>query len=187
MLGRKKRDQLELFITGSLRQLVPDDHILARVGRVRFFYSRARDCSRCSMALLCLSKGRLNKALVISDQHPALLRARCRRERWTDEDTISVTAGARNGFHGEAKTWHGLANAVRRGLQNMRIQAFLTAAAINLKRLAAALCALMPAFGRSSGSRRRPRPRSTLRIDKCDHAPAALLPECHASLITKIL
>src|SRR3954470_2602603 len=34
MLGRKEGDQLELFITGSLRQLVPDDHILARVDRV---------------------------------------------------------------------------------------------------------------------------------------------------------
>ncbi|MGY3034063.1 hypothetical protein ACVIIV_003233 [Bradyrhizobium sp. USDA 4354] len=34
MLGRKERDQLELFITGSLRQLVPDEHVLARVDRV---------------------------------------------------------------------------------------------------------------------------------------------------------
>jgi len=34
MLGRKERDQTELFITGSLRQLVPDEHILARVDRV---------------------------------------------------------------------------------------------------------------------------------------------------------
>jgi transposase len=34
MLGRKERGQLELFITGSLRQLVPDEHILARVDRV---------------------------------------------------------------------------------------------------------------------------------------------------------
>ncbi len=33
MLGRKDRDQLELFITGSLRQLVPNDHILVRVDR----------------------------------------------------------------------------------------------------------------------------------------------------------
>lgn len=31
MLGRKERGQLELFITGSLRQLIPDDHILVRV------------------------------------------------------------------------------------------------------------------------------------------------------------
>ncbi|MET4323859.1 hypothetical protein ABIC02_007651 [Bradyrhizobium sp. RT5a] len=34
MLGRKERDQLELLITGSLRQLVPDEHVLARVDRV---------------------------------------------------------------------------------------------------------------------------------------------------------
>jgi transposase len=34
MLGRKERNQLELFITGSLRQLIPDDHVLARVDAV---------------------------------------------------------------------------------------------------------------------------------------------------------
>ena len=35
MLGRKERDQLELFITGSLEQLVPDEHVLVRVSRDR--------------------------------------------------------------------------------------------------------------------------------------------------------
>jgi len=34
MLGRKERDQLELFISGSLRQLIPDDHVLGPVDRV---------------------------------------------------------------------------------------------------------------------------------------------------------
>ena len=34
MLGRKERDQLELFISGSLRQLIPDDHVLVRVDAV---------------------------------------------------------------------------------------------------------------------------------------------------------
>ena len=34
MLGRKERDQLESFITGSLKQLIPDEHVLARVDRV---------------------------------------------------------------------------------------------------------------------------------------------------------
>src|SRR6266545_2184334 len=42
MLGRKERDQLELFITGSLRQLIPDEHVLARVDRV-FDLSWLRD------------------------------------------------------------------------------------------------------------------------------------------------
>ena len=34
MLGCKARDQLELFVAGSLDQLVPEDHVLARVDRV---------------------------------------------------------------------------------------------------------------------------------------------------------
>ena len=107
----------------------------------RFFYSKAKDCRRCSLASLCLSKGRVNKAVVISDQYPALLRARRRRDRWSDEDRVLYQRHRwrSEGYHGEAKTWHGLSRAIRRGLDNMRIQAFLTAAAINLKRLAAAL------------------------------------------------
>ena len=34
MLGFKGRGQPELFVTGSLRQLLPDDHVLVRVDRV---------------------------------------------------------------------------------------------------------------------------------------------------------
>ena len=34
MLGSQERRQLEFFVCGSLRDLVPDDHILARVDRV---------------------------------------------------------------------------------------------------------------------------------------------------------
>lgn len=61
-------------------------------------------------ASLCLSKGRLNKALVISDEHPALLRARRRRERWSEEDQrlYQRHRWRSEGFHGEAETWHGL-------------------------------------------------------------------------------
>src|ERR671916_372055 len=34
MLGSKARGQCELLMAGSLRDLVPDDHVLARVDRV---------------------------------------------------------------------------------------------------------------------------------------------------------
>lgn len=104
----------------------------------RFFYSRASDCKRCPLRANCLSPGRVNKAVVVGDDYPALLRARRRKERWSEEDARLYRRHRwrSEGFHGEAKTWHGLARAVRRGLQNMRIQAFLTAAAVNLKRLA---------------------------------------------------
>lgn len=115
----------------------------------RFFTSRARDCRGCDLAHICLSKGRVNKAVVLGNDYPALLRARRRREQWSDEDRhlYQRHRWRSEGYHGEAKTWHGLARAVRRGLQNMRIEAFLTAAAVNLKRLAAAaflsLCRLI--------------------------------------------
>lgn len=111
----------------------------------RFFTSRAADCKRCSLASLCLSKGRVSKAIVVGEDYPALLRARRRRERWSEEDRhlYQRHRWRSEGYHGEAKTWHGLARAVRRGLSNMKIQAYLTAAAVNLKRLAAALLAFL--------------------------------------------
>lgn len=34
MIGHQNRDQLEFLVCGSLRDLVPDDHVLARVDRV---------------------------------------------------------------------------------------------------------------------------------------------------------
>ena len=106
------------------------------------------DCARCPMRRLCLSPGRVNKAIVISDDHPGLLRVRRRRERWSEEDRrLYQRHRCRvEGVHGEAKTWHGLARAVRRGLANMQIQAYLSAAALNLKRLAAVLLAILTAL-----------------------------------------
>ena len=115
-----------------------------RVPRGRFFYSRAADCKNCDLASICISKGRKNKAVVVSDDYPALLRARRRRQNWSSEDRLLYQRHRwrSEGYHGEAKTWHGLARAVRRGLSNMKIQAYLTAAAVNLKRLASFLLAL---------------------------------------------
>jgi transposase len=34
MLGRKERGRLEPLVTGSLRDLIPEDHVLVRVGQV---------------------------------------------------------------------------------------------------------------------------------------------------------
>jgi hypothetical protein len=76
---------------------------------------------------------------MISNGYEALLRAR-RRRRKPDKkfvETYSRHKWKVEGMHGEAKTQHGLRRAVRRGLANVAIQAYLTAAVINLKRLAA--------------------------------------------------
>lgn len=80
----------------------------------------------------------------MGNDYPALLRARRRRERWSRQDRrlYERHRWRSEGLHGEAKTWHGMARAIRRGLPNIKIQAYLTAAAINLKRLPAALLPL---------------------------------------------
>ena len=75
---------------------------------------------------------------MISNGYEALLRAR-RRHRKPDKKfrkTYRRHKWKVEGMHGEAKTQHGLRRAVRRGLANVAIQAYLTAAVINLKRLA---------------------------------------------------
>jgi hypothetical protein len=62
-----------------------------------------------------------------------------------DDDSVNAYQRHRwrvEGIHGEAKTQHGLRRAVRRGLVNVSIQVYLTAAVMNLKRLAAFLCLL---------------------------------------------
>jgi len=115
---------------------------LSRDGR--YFRSRVSDCAGCTLKSACLPKTRANRTVVIPHDYPALLRARRRRRRWSEDDRrlYQRHLWRSEGFHGEAKTWHGLGRAVRRGLDNMKIQAYLTAAAINLKRLAAALLAI---------------------------------------------
>jgi IS5 family transposase len=96
------------------------------------------------------------RAILLHKDYPALLRARRRYARWGERER-AVYRSHRirvEGVHGEAKTWHGLARAVRRGLANMQIQAYPTAAAINLKRLVAAiLLLLLAATARISLSR----------------------------------
>ena len=77
--------------------------------------------------------------------HEAILRARRKRAAWGDNERAIYTRHRWRveGAHGTAKTLHGLARAVRRGLENMKIQALLTTIAMNLKKLAAALMLLV--------------------------------------------
>ena len=115
----------------------------------RRFHAGSRDCAGCPPGGDCVSGSRSRKAVEIGADHPALLRARRRRLRWSEEDRRLCRRHRwrSEGFRGEAKTWHGLGRAARRGLGNMRIQSCPAAAAINLKRLAAAFCARFPAVG----------------------------------------
>ena len=84
----------------------------------RFFYSKAKDCRMCARCVDdCLSPGRVNKAVVVSDDHPALLRARRRKERWSEEDAQALPASplALRGFswRGEMLAWAGQSHPAR--------------------------------------------------------------------------
>lgn len=105
------------------------------------YRANCQDCRNCRLSNRCISQGSSARTVLISHGYEALLRAR-RRHKMPDEKFVSTYKRHRwrvEGIHGESKTQHGLRRAVRRGLSNVAIQAYLTAAVINLKRLAAAL------------------------------------------------
>ena len=115
----------------------------------RWYRADRRDCARCPLRAQCLPKGAPSRRVHIVTNHAAILRARRKRAAWGDEE-YAIYARHRwrvEGAHGTAKTLHGLNRAARRGLENMKIQALLTAIAMNLKKLAAAalsiICAIL--------------------------------------------
>ena len=102
------------------------------------YRSTVKVCGNCPLRKRCLGNTAKSRTIMISNGYEAMLRAR-RRRRKPDRKFIETYSRHRwkvEGMHGEAKTQHGLRRAVRRGLENMSIQAYLTAAVINLKRLA---------------------------------------------------
>jgi len=113
-----------------------------------WYRAAVSDCATCPLRARCVPPSATSRTVLIVHGYEALLRA---RRRWSRRDERSQELYRRHrwrveGVHGEAKTQHGLRRAVRWGLANVAIQAYLTAMAINLKRLAAA--ALSP--GRSA-------------------------------------
>ena len=111
-----------------------------------FFHAKAKDCP---FKGDCLSKQSRCRTVIIGDDYSALRRGRRRTLRRSKEDLQLYRRHfwRSEGFHGETKIRHGLRRAVRRSLGNMNIQSCLTAAAINLKRLATAFDARFPASG----------------------------------------
>lgn len=111
----------------------------ARTGWI--YRAATRECQDCPYRRRCLSPSATVRTVCIVDGYEALLRARRNKPRW-DDATRRWYGRHRwqvEGAHGEAKTQHGLRRAVRRGLTNVAIQVYLTAAVMNLKRLAVLL------------------------------------------------
>lgn len=125
------------------RHLVP--HSRPNAEGLKVYRSSIGDCRPCPLRAACFSPTAKRRAVLLNKDHPALLRGRRKHLAWgTRERALYASHRGRvEGVHGEAKTWHGLARAVRRGLGEVKIQAYLTAAVINLKRLAVALLSVL--------------------------------------------
>ena len=127
------------------RVTCPAGRFLHRRGRTpnnngSHFRAKATDCKTCPLRARCVAANQSSRTITIFDSYPALLRARRRKEKGWDEQTQARYSRHRwhvEGVHGRAKTQHGLARATRRGIPNVQIQAYLTAIAMNLKKLAA--------------------------------------------------
>jgi transposase len=154
-----KKLPLRRFKYDAKHQVVrcPAGKILRRQGEEPMekgwiYRARTCDCRQCRLKERCVSKTMSVRTVLIVDGYEALLRARRARNRGWDEERRELYRRHQwwvEGRHGEAKVQHGLARAVRRGRWNVAIQAYLTAAVINLKRLAAALAGnprLRPVF-----------------------------------------
>jgi hypothetical protein len=120
------------------------------------FRSTAARCRACPLRARCFAPSATVRTVHIPAGYEALLRARRRKAIGWDATTRWHYRRHRwrvEGVHGEAKTCHGLRRAQRRGLAHVAIQVYLTAAVINLKRLAkqAVTLALLRAGGGGSG------------------------------------
>jgi len=122
----------------------PRGKILRKTTRVAngwTYKAQRKDCKTCPLKARCMSATARVRSVLIVDGWEALLRARRRKLQGWDSAWQRAYARHRfrvEGAHGEAKTQHGLRRAARRGLWNVAIQAYLTAAVMNLKRLAIA-------------------------------------------------
>ena len=144
--GRAKRVPSQRFRYDAKHDLVrcPMRRVLRpsyRAPNGWIYKARSADCSKCVHRAGCVTRGAKARTLLIIDDYGPLLRA---KRQWVRRDEQARRLYRRHrwqveGKHGEAKTQHGLRRAVRRGLWNVAIQAYLTASVMNLKVLAGLL------------------------------------------------
>lgn len=128
---------------------VQEDQFVCPAGQVLKYYTtekqrgrkiyraQRQECQRCALKARCTRMRQ--RQLKVSVHHAGLVQLRA------DSQTESFRSHYRRrmpvieGVFAEAKQWHGLRRAWRRGLPKMRIQCLLIATVINLKRLIASL------------------------------------------------
>lgn len=110
----------------------------------RIYRARRSQCRQCPLKSQCTKSP--VRTLKVSAHHGGLIRLRADSQTDDFKRMYRSRAPVIEGVFGEAKQWHSLGRAWRRGLRKMRIQSWLIAAVLNLKRLASRLLPSEPAW-----------------------------------------
>lgn len=140
---RAGRFTAEDFVYDETRDVYvcPADQALTYIGtestkkRRRRYRAPRSVCTACQFRSRCTTSDR--KMLQISPHHDSLQRLRADAKTESFRRLYRTRAPVIEGVFAEAKQWHGLRRAWRRGLSNMLIQSLLVAAVMNFKRLMA--------------------------------------------------
>lgn len=126
-------EENDLFVCPAGKQL---KYVRTEKERGRRTYRAWRsDCRTCPLKRQCTDAVR--RSVKVSRHHGGLVRLRADSKTEDFKALYASRAPVIEGVFAEAKQWHGLYRARRRGLCKMRVQCLLIAAVINLKRLAA--------------------------------------------------
>jgi len=125
-------EQLDIFVCpagATLKNIGP-----ARVRPGQYLYrGSAAVCGKCRLKAKCTVAR--YRQLQVGRHHGALVRLRADSKTESFRKLYRTRAPVIEGIFAEAKCWHGLRRAWRRGLAKMRVQSLLIATVINLKRL----------------------------------------------------
>ncbi len=103
----------------------------------RIYRARRSSCRECPLKSQCTISER--RSLKVSPYHGSLVRLRSDYKTESFKELYRQRSPVAEGVFAEAKQWHGLGRAWRRGLSKMLVQCLLVATIINLKRLGAVL------------------------------------------------
>ncbi len=104
----------------------------------RIYRAWRSDCGVCPLKSECTKSER--RSLKVSPYHSGLVKLRADSKTDNFRKLYATRAPVIEGVFAEAKQWHSLGRAWRRGLSKMRVQCLLIAAVINFKRLTVVLC-----------------------------------------------
>ena len=133
---------------GSFEYDPKQDHYTCQAGHVlelkhavrstKYYYIKKAHCKNCQWQSSCYLGGA--RACIARNKYkPAIERVQCRQDDRLFQQRLAERSWKVEGLFGEAKEQNGLRRAKYRGLEKVRVQAYLTGTAQNLKRLAVSL------------------------------------------------